>query len=161
MRRHLIAALALGCLVPAFAAEPVAPAKEKGDKVKVEGQAEHHHLTAPELKKLIDEKKVTLLDCNGSESFAKGHIPGAIDVEASKANLSTLLPKEKSALVVAYCGGPKCHAFKEGVAAAKKLGYTKVEHFSGGLSGWTEAGYALEGAKAEAKAKTEKKTDKK
>lgn len=161
MRRHLLTAIALGCLVPTFAAEIGLPEKDKADKAKSEGHAEHHHLGAAELKKLIDDKKVTLLDCNGSESFAKGHLPGAIDFEANKGKLADLLPKDKGALVVAYCGGPKCKAYKDGVTAAKKLGYAKVEHFGGGLSGWTEAGYKLDGAKAEAKPAKAEKTDKK
>ena len=38
-----------------------------------------------DLKQAIADKAVTLLDCNGSKSYANGHIPGAIDFEGAKA----------------------------------------------------------------------------
>lgn len=101
-------------------------------------------ITVADLKTAIAEKKVTLVDCNGTESYAKGHLPGALDFTAAGENLAKLLPEDKAMLVVAYCGGPKCKAYKAGVAAVKKLGYTNIKYFSGGLSGWQEAGEALE-----------------
>jgi rhodanese-related sulfurtransferase len=98
------------------------------------------------LKKAIADKAVTLIDCNGSESYANGHIPGAIDFECAKANLAKKLPTDKTALVVAYCGSPKCHAFEAGADAATKLGYSNVKHFSGGITGWKDAGEKCETA---------------
>jgi len=103
-------------------------------------------ISLAELKQVVADKAVTLLDCNGSESYAKGHIPGAINFETAKKALADKLPKEKSALVVAYCGGPKCGAYKAGAEAAAKLGYTNVKHFSGGITGWKEANEKLETA---------------
>jgi rhodanese-related sulfurtransferase len=101
---------------------------------------EVQNITIPELKSAIDAKKVTLLDANGSKSWSKGHIPGAIDFKASQDKLTGLLPSDKGALVVAYCGGPKCMAYKAAVEAAQKLGYTNIKHLPAGISGWTKAG---------------------
>jgi len=56
------------------------------------------------------------------------------------------LPADKAALVVAYCGGPKCMAYQAGADAAMKLGYTNVKHFPGGISGWKKAGEKCEKA---------------
>ncbi len=103
-------------------------------------------ISLADLKQAMAEKQVCLLDCNGSASYARGHIPGAIDFEARQAELEKLLPADKAVLVVAYCGGPKCLAYRDGVAAAAKLGYTNIKHFSGGLSGWKQAGEMLEPA---------------
>ena len=103
-------------------------------------------ISLADLKQAIADKAVTLIDCNGSASYAKGHIPGAINFETAKTALVDRLPKEKSALVVAYCGGPKCGAYKAGAEAAAKLGYTNVKHFSGGITGWKEAKETLETA---------------
>ena len=50
--------------------------------------------------KAIEEKKVTVIDVNGSKSFEKGHIPGAIDFASQKAELAKALPADKNALVV-------------------------------------------------------------
>ena len=101
-------------------------------------------ITLADLKQAIADKAVVLLDCNGSKSYASGHIPGAIDFEGVKAEIAKSLPMDKSTLVVAYCGGPKCRAYKSGAEAATKLGYTNVKHFSGGISGWKAAGEKAE-----------------
>jgi rhodanese-related sulfurtransferase len=100
----------------------------------------------PELKSAIAAKKVTLLDANGTESWQKGHIPGAIDFDANKGKLASLLPKDKNALVVAYCGGPKCQAYTAAAKAAEKLGYTNVKHLTAGISGWEDARETVEKA---------------
>jgi len=101
-------------------------------------------ISLADLKQAITDKAVTLLDCNGSKSYAEGHIPGAVDYEGAKADLAKKMPTDKAALVVAYCGGPKCLAYKAGADAATKLGYTNVKHFAGGISGWKEAGEKCE-----------------
>lgn len=97
-----------------------------------------------DLKAAIADSKVTLLDCNGAASYAKGHIPGALEFSAVKENLADKLPKDKDALIVSYCGGPKCGAYKAGANAAQALGYTNVKHYSAGISGWKEAGEKCE-----------------
>src|SRR5215472_9816483 len=76
--------------------------------------------------------KVTLLDANGTDTYKEGHIPGAIDFTANRDRLANVLPKDKNALIVAYCGGPKCVAYKNAAKAAEKLGYTNVKHLAAG-----------------------------
>ena len=104
-------------------------------------------ISITELKTAIETKKVTVIDVNGSQSYKAGHIPGAIDFVAKKAEIAKALPSEKDALVVAYCGGPTCGAYAAAAKAAKELGYTNVKHLSAGISGWKEAGGKLEPAK--------------
>jgi len=101
---------------------------------------EVQNITIPELKAAIATGKVTLLDANGTESWQKGHIASAINFKADQDKLANLLPKDKNALVVAYCGGPKCMAYKAAAAAAQKLGYTNVKHLPAGIKGWVAAG---------------------
>jgi rhodanese-related sulfurtransferase len=97
-----------------------------------------------ELKSAMASRQVTILDANGSRSWKSGHIPGAIDFDANQRHLASVLPKDKSALIVAYCGGPKCQAYQAAAKAAEKLGYTNVKHFTAGKSGWEEAGEKME-----------------
>jgi rhodanese-related sulfurtransferase len=101
-------------------------------------------IAIPELKAAIAAKTVTLLDANGTESWQKGHIPGAIDFAVNKDKMAKLLPADKNALVVAYCGGPKCMAYKAAAAAAEKLGYKNVKHLPAGIKGWVKAGEPTE-----------------
>jgi len=104
------------------------------------GSSKYADISLPDLKAAIASGKVALIDVNGTDSYKDGHIPGAIDFEANEAKLAALLPADKSALVVAYCGNPQCGAYKQGAAAAEKLGYTNVKHFPLGIQGWKKAG---------------------
>ncbi|MBI3985499.1 MAG: rhodanese-like domain-containing protein [Lentisphaerae bacterium] len=124
----MVCVLALGA-----AAGPADPAGTNVPDIRLE-----------ELKKAIADKTVVLIDCNGSKSYANGHIPGAIDFQANALDLAQALPKDKAALVVVYCKGPTCGAYTAAADAATQQGYTNVKHFSGGISGWEKAGEKLE-----------------
>ena len=97
-----------------------------------------------DLQAAIAKKAVTVLDVNGSDSFAEGRIPGAIDFSANGKKLAALLPKDKSALVVAYCGNEHCSAYQAAASAAVALGYTNVKHYSPGIDGWKKSGAKIE-----------------
>jgi rhodanese-related sulfurtransferase len=101
-------------------------------------------VSVTEVKTLVEAKKAVIIDVNGSESFAKGRVPGALDYDAIKDQLADKLPKDKNTLIVAYCGGPSCKAYQSAAQAAEKLGYKNVKHMSAGISGWKEAGQKLE-----------------
>lgn len=106
--------------------------------------AHYPDITISDLKAAMAAKSVTLLDANGTDSFKEGHIPGAINFESSKGDLAKVLPKDKNALVVAYCGGPQCQAYQSAAKAAEKLGYKNVKHLKAGISGWHDAGEKME-----------------
>src|SRR3954469_22765610 len=106
--------------------------------------SEYADITIKDLKSEIAARKVTLLDANGTETWEKGHIPGAINFEATEEKLASVLPKDKIALIVAYCGNPKCTAYQAAAKAAKKLGYTNIKHLTAGIAGWKEAGEKTE-----------------
>jgi rhodanese-related sulfurtransferase len=106
--------------------------------------AEYPDISIADLKKAIAEGKVAVIDVNGSGSFQKGRVPTAIDFQSEADNLSAKLPEDKSTLVVAYCGGPSCSAYKRAAKKAEELGYTNVKHLSAGISGWKAAGEELE-----------------
>ena len=112
---------------------------------------EYPDISIKDLQAAIKDGKVAVIDVNGAGSFRKGHIPTAISFASKGKELASLLPKDKKTLVVAYCGGPGCSAYKRGASAAEKLGYTNVKHLSAGISGWKKAGADL--AKASKKKK--------
>jgi rhodanese-related sulfurtransferase len=97
-----------------------------------------------ELKTAIASKSVTLLDVNGSDSFQEGRIPGAIDYIANEKKIAALLPKDKKALIVAYCGNEHCPAYLAAATTAKELGYTNVKHYAPGIDGWKKSGAKIE-----------------
>lgn len=101
---------------------------------------EYPDISITEMKEAIESGKVTVLDVMGTQSYKQGHVPGAIDFKGNAKNIASLLPKDKGALIVAYCGGPACKAYQAAAKAAEELGYTNVKHMSAGISGWKGAG---------------------
>ena len=106
---------------------------------------EYPDISITDLDKAIKAGKVVVIDVNGAKSFTKrGHIPGAVSYK-NKDDLAKQLAKaDKGALVVAYCGGPACKAYKRGASAAEALGFKNAKHLSAGISGWIKAGKKLE-----------------
>ena len=105
---------------------------------------EYPDVSIKEVRKLSKSKKAVIIDVNGTESYKKGHVPGALNFDAIKDNLQASLPADKNAVVVAYCGSPKCVAYQAAAKAATQLGYKNVKHMSAGIAGWKEAGEKLE-----------------
>jgi rhodanese-related sulfurtransferase len=101
-------------------------------------------ISVNEVNKLAESKSAVIIDVNGDESFKAGHVPGALDFASIKDNLAASLPKKKDALIVAYCGNPKCGAYLRAAKAAQKLGYTNIKHMTAGISGWKAAGMKTE-----------------
>jgi rhodanese-related sulfurtransferase len=97
-----------------------------------------------EVKQLAESKKAVIIDVNGTESYNKGHVPGALNFAAIKDDLASKLPKDKTTPIVAYCGNPRCQAYQAAAKAATKLGYKNVKHMSAGIAGWKEAGEPTE-----------------
>jgi rhodanese-related sulfurtransferase len=106
----------------------------------------------PTLKSWLDAKKpMLLLDTMPYEdSFKKQHLPGAKQMEfpipemteldaAKKAEFEKLLGPDKNALIVIYCGFPKCTRSHNGAMWAVKLGYTNVYRYPGGIKAWLES----------------------
>ena len=100
-------------------------------------------ISIQELQKTMTGGTVVIIDVNGPKSYARGHIPTAIDFSSANNNLSKFLPKDKNTLIVSYCGGPGCRAFKRGADAAAKLGFTNIRYLPGGISGWKRSGAAI------------------
>lgn len=105
---------------------------------------EYKEISVKEVRALVDAKKGVFLDANGTESFKKGRIPGALNYEAIKSGLAGALPEDKNTTIVAYCGGPKCRAYEAAAKAASELGYKNIRHFVAGISGWKEADQPIE-----------------
>jgi rhodanese-related sulfurtransferase len=106
--------------------------------------SEFPDISVKDVNKLAASKSAVIIDVNGDESFKAGHVPGALNYAAIENNLAAKLPKQKDALIIAYCGNPKCGAYLRAAKAAEKLGYTNIKHMSAGIAGWKSAGMKTE-----------------
>jgi rhodanese-related sulfurtransferase len=122
-------------ILPLFAAALLAASAYAG---------EFADISIKDVKALTATKQAVILDVNGTKSYEKGHVPTALNFEAVSAKLASVLPPDKDTLIVAYCGNPKCKAYKEAAEAAAKLGYKNVKHMSAGIAGWKDAGETVE-----------------
>jgi rhodanese-related sulfurtransferase len=101
-------------------------------------------ISQPDVEAAVATRSAVILDVNGSDSYRDGHIPGAIDYIAHKQDLAKLLPADKNALIIAYCGDIHCTAYRQAAYAALDLGYTNVRHFAPGIKGWKDSGERIE-----------------
>jgi rhodanese-related sulfurtransferase len=83
-----------------------------------------------------------LLDVRGPDSYARGHIPGAINLPHGKIVASNLVAWPADTLFVVYCGGPHCNGADRGALRLARLG-RPVKRMIGGVTGWLDDGLAL------------------
>jgi rhodanese-related sulfurtransferase len=84
-----------------------------------------------------------LLDVRSPELFAKGHVPGSVNIPHGKIIGSRMDAYAPSTLFVTYCAGPHCNGAARAAAKLARLGYG-VKLMAGGITGWQDEGFALE-----------------
>jgi rhodanese-related sulfurtransferase len=91
-----------------------------------------------------------ILDVRSAEEFARGHVPGALNIDIDAPGFASRvsdLDKSKPVLV-------NCHAGSRGAIAAAelaKLGFKTVCNLEGGLAAWEKAGNKPDAGSALAK----------
>ena len=102
-------------------------------------------LEAVSRKELLDRLRsgaVTILDVRPEDEFARGHLPGALNVPLAQLELRLAeLPPDRE--VVAYCRGPWCVLSFEAVALLRRRGYL-VRRLEDGFPEWKMAGLPVE-----------------
>jgi len=78
--------------------------------------------------------------------FRAKRIPGSIHFGSLKHALATLDPKEE---VIVYCSNFGCTASVLVYQQLVDHGFQNVKHYAGGIADWEDAGYPLEGDRAD------------
>ncbi len=89
-------------------------------------------VTKDDITKLVSTSSATIIDARDAESFAKGHINGAVNFGTAE------LPSDKNATLVFYCGGLKCPAAAKAAKKATEMGYKNVMVYRGGWADWSQ-----------------------
>ena len=84
-----------------------------------------------------------LLDVRSPELFARGHVPGAINLPHAKITAHALRQWPEDALFVVYCAGPHCNGADKAAVRLSRLG-RKVKLMIGGITGWLDEGFSLQ-----------------
>ncbi len=102
-------------------------------------------------KVIADKADVVLIDSRPDRTFAKGSIPGAINIPDNKFD-ATKLPADKAKPLIFFCGGLICDLSEKSAHKAMKLGYSNVRVYTEGYPGWAAANQAKPAAAAPAAA---------
>jgi rhodanese-related sulfurtransferase len=133
--RPLLLAITLAIPVVATAAEN--PMVVKAIEEYVDFTEYGSSLIWPEQIPAEDWKNVFVVDARDAAQFAKGHIPGAINIEWRQAVARRdELPKDR--MVVMYCNSGSLSA--QAVFALRLLGYDNVKVLQDGYEGWKAKG---------------------
>lgn len=89
-----------------------------------------------------------LLDVRSPALFAKGHIPGAINLPHGKIVRSKMANWPEDTIFVTYCAGPHCNGAARGALRLAELG-RPVKIMAGGVTGWLDEGFNLVSDEAE------------
>lgn len=88
---------------------------------------------------------VVVIDARSADSFAKEHIPGAVNIPHRTMSAERTSQLDREALYVCYCDGIGCNASTKGALNLARLGF-KVKELLGGLDWWKRDGYATQGS---------------
>ena len=77
---------------------------------------------------------MTIIDVNSRQSWAKAHVPGALNVDSASYTAADL-PPDKQSVLVFYCSNPMCRKAPNAARRAKTFGYGNVKVMSAGITG--------------------------
>jgi rhodanese-related sulfurtransferase len=112
-------------------------------------------VSTEEMRQILAERTITVLDARPFAEFAVSHLPGARNVAAKPgvpmsmyvsdvAEIGRILNGEKSAPVVLYCNGPFCGKSKRLAEELLAAGLTNVRRYQLGIPVWRALGGVCE-----------------
>jgi hydroxyacylglutathione hydrolase len=112
--------------------------------------AEFQHISAEELKNLIESKSnILVVDVQPKVAYEAGHIKGAINFPWAK-EISGPVKLPRNTSLVIYCD---CTHEEDSIDVATQLieefgyGSNNIKVLTGGWSGWVKLGYAIDKGK--------------
>ncbi|MEA2700148.1 MAG: hypothetical protein QOI66_4419 [Myxococcales bacterium] len=87
-------------------------------------------------------ERVIVIDARSPESYARGHIPGAVNIPHRTMSAHTTAHLDKDALVVTYCDGIGCNGSTKGALNMLRFGF-RVKELIGGLDWWRRDGHPI------------------
>ncbi|HYF88601.1 rhodanese-like domain-containing protein [Azospirillum sp.] len=84
-----------------------------------------------------------LLDVRGPAAFARGHVPGALNLPHGKITERRMMEWPEGTLFVVYCAGPHCNGADRAALRLARIG-RPVKLMIGGVTGWIDEDFELE-----------------
>ena len=86
-----------------------------------------------------------LLDVRSPAAYARGHVPGAINLPHAKIIEAKMREYAADTLFVVYCAGPHCNGADRAALRLARVG-RPVKIMIGGVTGWLDEGFELDRA---------------
>lgn len=149
--RSIGAALSLSALLLMSPADIRAQAQTVQQAIIGEPGAKTPEISTEELRHVLGDRTVTVLDARPASEYAISHIPGAVNVAAKPgvamsiyvsdvAEIDRIVNGQKAAPLVLYCNGPFCGKSKRLAEELLTAGYTNVRRYQLGIPVWRALG---------------------
>ena len=86
---------------------------------------------------------IIIVDARTPDAFARGHVPGSINLPWRTISRETTMLLGKDKVIVTYCDGVFCNASTKAAARLASLGF-QVKEMLDGMNGWKREGYPVE-----------------
>jgi rhodanese-related sulfurtransferase len=86
---------------------------------------------------------IIVIDARSAESYARGHVPGAISLPYRKIDAVSTASISNSKVIVTYCEGVFCNASTKAAEKLTALGF-RVKEMLDGMDGWKKEGLPVE-----------------
>lgn len=83
-----------------------------------------------------------LLDVRGPKSYARSHVPGALNLPHRLMTAERMNAWPMETLFVVYCAGPHCNGGDRAALRLAELG-RPVKLMLGGMTGWADEGFSF------------------
>ncbi len=108
----------------------------------LDGKDELAPVTLKELRRMLRDEDVTVVDVRPADEYAAGHIPGALSLPVAELRRRLgELPRDRE--VIAYCRGRYCLYSLDAVTLLRRHGY-RARRAHEGLPDWKAAGMPVE-----------------
>ena len=88
------------------------------------------------------EPGFALLEARGPAAYARGHVPGALNLPHRAITEEALATWPEDTLFVVYCAGPHCNGADRAALRLARLG-RRVKTMPGGMAGWVAEGFPV------------------
>jgi rhodanese-related sulfurtransferase len=109
-----------------------------------ESNAVTPEISTAELKTIIAERKIPVLDVRSAQEYAIAHIPGSVNhYEKEVEQITGAYPDHGTALIF-YCNGPYCGKSKRLSEELVQRGYNNIRRYQLGLPVWRALGNTVQ-----------------
>lgn len=107
-----------------------------------QGPAKAKAISYAQVKKLLADPTVMVIDARNEHEFAEGHLPKARNIFAMEFEqyIPELIGMNKDIRIIVYCGGGQCELSHELSNNLIGLGFKKVYIYLGGWDDWKKNG---------------------